>query len=262
MSSNQLSADVSRALLGNPFVGIYVAQDGKLCYVNLAFLKMTGYDADEVLGRDPSELVHPEDRTRVRGIARNILKEEVRSDYDYRIVTKSEAIMWVRETVARSEYEGKRAAAGYLVDISREKAAREEEERLLNNIWLGVTRATPSGHFVFSNKVFCDIIGYSKEELSSMSVGQLYVDPVDRDVFVQEMSTATGNVSRELHWRRKDGTEIPALARLTVVRDSEGGVKYYDSIVEDITERKKTENKMIRLNRILLTIRNVNQTIV
>ena len=241
MSSVQLSSDAAHILLDNTFAGIYISQDSELVYVNPAFLKITGYSIEEVLGRDPTTLVHPEDSSRVQDIARNIIKKDVSTDYEYQIITRSGETKWVRETVGRINCKGKRAVAGYLVDISQERGFREREQRLLSNIWLGILRSTPAGRFVFVNEAFCNITGYSAEELYKMNIAQLYVESADRDRFVSEMTSEQGNVTREIHWKRKDGEEFLAMVRLTVDRDSRGDVKHYDSIVEDITEFRRIE---------------------
>jgi PAS domain S-box-containing protein len=253
--STQLSTEMSQTLLDNSLVGIYVAQDGKLCYVNSAFLELTGYQASDVLARDPRELVYPEDRLAAEARVKNILRQDIGSVYEYRIVTKSQNLRWVRETLVECEYQGRPAIAGYLVDISEEKASLAAGKQLLDNVWLGVIRTTPSGRFLSVNPAFCYIIGYTEAELLDMSAWELYVEPEERDTIVREMSGATGKMAKEMRWKRKDGAEILILDRFTADRDQNGNVRYYDSIIEDITDRKRVERELEQ-KREQLEVRN------
>jgi PAS domain S-box-containing protein len=58
---------------GSP-VGICIIQDGRFCYINPTFLSNTGYNEDELLGKDSLEIVFPEDREQVRENTIKILK--------------------------------------------------------------------------------------------------------------------------------------------------------------------------------------------
>lgn len=59
-----------RIVTEKSLVGVYILQNGQFRYVNPAFAEMFGYaDADELFDRtNPLELVHPEDRERVRAV--------------------------------------------------------------------------------------------------------------------------------------------------------------------------------------------------
>ena len=61
---------------------------------------------------------------------------------------------------------------------------------------------------------------------------------------MRELASAEGTVTRELHWRRKDGSEIVMLDTVITLRDKAGQVLYFDAIIEDITERKRMEREL------------------
>jgi PAS domain S-box-containing protein len=51
-------------------------------------------------------------------------------------------------------------------------------------------------------------------------------------------------VQDETVWTRPDGREVDVLESARVVRDNSGAVRYYEGVVEDITERKRAEQEL------------------
>jgi PAS domain S-box-containing protein len=58
-------------------VGVCIIQDGKFRYFNSNFPIAIGYTADELVGKDPLELIVPEDREMVRENEIKMLKGEL-----------------------------------------------------------------------------------------------------------------------------------------------------------------------------------------
>jgi len=77
-----------------------------------------------------------------------------------------------------------------------------------------------------------------------MDVSDLYVRPEEREALVAEIATGGGKQTRELDFRKKDGTEIVVSDTKVAVRDDTGKVVYFDGIIEDITERKRAEEEI------------------
>jgi PAS domain S-box-containing protein len=131
-SNYQLYGDkeLSERIFFKAPIGIYIAQDGKFRFVNPAFLKIAGYQKDELLGADSLKLVFPEDRDRVRKNVLEMLKGGNPSPYLFRAVAKNGDLSWGIETVTSVQYEGRRAILGYFMDNSKLKQAEEENLRL------------------------------------------------------------------------------------------------------------------------------------
>ncbi|PIU56596.1 MAG: hypothetical protein COS88_02670 [Chloroflexi bacterium CG07_land_8_20_14_0_80_51_10] len=128
ISERRRQEELVRKVFENAQVGIFIVQDGKFKYVNAEFEDLTGYTKEEVLGRPSLDLVHPEDREKVRENAIKMLKEERTRSYEYRSVRKDGQIVWVMERVTSIEHQGKRAALGSYMDITERK--QESEARL------------------------------------------------------------------------------------------------------------------------------------
>ncbi len=119
------SGELFKVLFYRSSIGIYIVQGGHFRLVNHQFAEIAGYNEDELVGINPMKLVHAEDRDAVRENAVKMLKGELSSAYEFRMVTKSAKIKWVMETVAPIFYQGERATLGNLTDITDRKQAEE-----------------------------------------------------------------------------------------------------------------------------------------
>lgn len=141
---------------------------------------------------------------------------------------------------------------GRVIDRKRsEEALRESEEKyrsLFENAVEGFFRSTPEGRFLDVNPAFARIFGYkSPEELISTISNiseQYYVHPEDRRRYM-EILKAQGTVENfAINARRKDGTSIWISNSTRAILDKSGNVVCYEGIVEDITDRKQTEEAL------------------
>jgi len=106
-------------------VGICIIQDGKFCYTNPTFQHNTGYREDELLGKDSLDLIVPEDRETARENAIKMLKGELTSPHQFRVIHNDDSIHWVVESVTSVQYHGRRAIMANLVDITVHKQLEE-----------------------------------------------------------------------------------------------------------------------------------------
>jgi PAS domain S-box-containing protein len=139
--------------------------------------------------------------------------------------------------------------------VRLERAVRASEEKyrsLVNNVKLGILRSTPGppGKILEVNRALEEITGYSRDELLAMDMEELYVHCEERQALMAELTLAKGTVTRELHWQKKGGGGIMVLDTVITVRDDGGKVLYFDSIFEDITERKQMEQHLIITDRL------------
>jgi len=113
-------------------VGVCIMQDGKFCYINSAFPIAIGYTLDQLLGRESLDLVVPEDREIVKENTTKMLKGELRSPYQFRVVCQDRSIAWVMGTVKSVQYRGRPAVLGNYMEITErkqtEQAAKEMQD--------------------------------------------------------------------------------------------------------------------------------------
>lgn len=115
-----------RNLTEDSLVGIYMIQDSKYVYVNRKLLELSGYEKEELIGLDAIELVHPEDRKKVvENMKKRLNKEGINFRDEYRVVKKDQSVLNVEVHGARTQFKGRQAIIGTVIDITERKKNEE-----------------------------------------------------------------------------------------------------------------------------------------
>jgi PAS domain S-box-containing protein len=165
--------NLAEEIISNVCVGIYIVQNGNFVYASPLFQRLSGYSHSDLLGTNPLDHVHPEDRETVRQKAIKSLKGKGGS-YEYRFMRKNGELIWVLEMITSITYKGKRAALGSFMDNTEHKCMedklRRSEEKyrnILKNIEDGYAELDLHGNFIFlAHLTFL----YSKKGISSCKV--------------------------------------------------------------------------------------------
>ncbi|HUP95214.1 MAG TPA: EAL domain-containing protein [Burkholderiales bacterium] len=122
---------------------------------------------------------------------------------------------------------------------------------------VGITRIDPDGHFIEVNQKFCDMLGYSREELIGRATRDVTMpeDYGSGPAFRKNARPGDGAVlTGEKRYLRKDGSPIWVRRTTSAVFDEQGRVYESISVVEDITERKQAEEAVTSERTLLRTI--------
>jgi len=240
-------------IISNISVGIYIVQKGKFIYVSPLFQKLSGYSHSDLLGTNPLDHVHPEDREIVRQKAIKNLKEKSGS-YEYRFVMKKDEIMWVVEMITSITYKGKRAALGSFMDITEHKRMEDElrqsEEKyrtILENIEDGYAEMDLRGNFIFFNEEFCRIHGYPKDELIRLNYRAFMDEENAKKIFARYNKVfTTGESEKEVQYEiiTKSGIRRYLETSITPMKDASGRIFAFRGIVRDRTERRQAEETL------------------
>jgi PAS domain S-box-containing protein len=157
---NQYEIDnvILNTLFINAPIGIYILRSGRFVFVNPQFQRYTGYSKDELLEMDPTTLVHPEDREKVRSRAIEMLKGISDVPYEFRYITKNGEIRWSMETTTSIIYKRKRVTLGNFMDITERK---EIQEQLVVTDRLASIGELSSGIAHEINNPLTGVIGFS-----------------------------------------------------------------------------------------------------
>lgn len=126
------------------------------------------------------------------------------------------------------------------------RRSRERYRDLVENLPVGIYRneLQQPGRFLMANPAVARIFGFeSVEQLTRHTVDELYVDPDDRRRLLAGLRDH-GQVAEQFRMKRRDGTEFWAAVTARAIADSQGRRRYLDGIIEDISDRKRTEQRM------------------
>jgi PAS domain S-box-containing protein len=107
----------------------------------------------------------------------------------------------------------------------------------------------PDGHFIKVNKAFCEITGYSESEILGKNFrdithpDDLYQSDGITIELLEDVSKESGTI--EKRYFHKSGNIIWALTTLSLIRDSVGKPQFFITQIQDITNRKKYEEKLL-----------------
>jgi PAS domain S-box-containing protein/putative nucleotidyltransferase with HDIG domain len=124
------SENLSSTILEKTPIGVYIIQDGIIKYVNAPFTKTLNCLREHLIGKQPLDLVLPDDRDRVRQHAIQMLKHNNHNACEFRVTDMDGNLKWVMDTVVSIQYHGKQAALGIFLDITERK---QSEEKLREN---------------------------------------------------------------------------------------------------------------------------------
>jgi PAS domain S-box-containing protein len=149
-----------------------------------------------------------------------------------------------------------------------EEDLRKNEERfrkIFEESQLGVVTLTPEFRFEKVNPAFCNMLGYTEKELSSMSFADItHPDDVGKD-FESLKKLGLGEIpfyKAEKRYLRKTGEVVWGNIAISCIRSTDGTLLYHMGMIENITERKRKEQEIIRLSRLYAVLSNINELIV
>ncbi len=100
------------------------------------------------------------------------------------------------------------------------------------------------------NHSLCKITGYSPDELLAMTVPEIMCpedQARDREAFQRMVCGETPNYRMEKRYLRKDGSIVWVNVNMTVINDADGQPVRTMATIEDITQRKRTQEQADRV---------------
>ena len=140
-----------------------------------------------------------------------------------------------------------------------EQALNEPERRyraLYETSHDGIAAANLDGRITECNQAYADMLGYTREELKRLTYQQITPPrwhAFNEEMFRQVMQRGY-STEFEKEYIRKDGTILPVSLRTWRIDDEAGNPTGVWSIVRDITERKKAEEKLHAFQRRLRSL--------
>jgi len=231
--------------------------DGMFVSINKGFTEISGYTEEEIVGKTSLEIniwKNPEDRRKiVEGLK---AKGEVRN-YEACFLTKDGEIYGLM-SASIIELNGEPHIINITRDITERKqaekaimASEEKYRNLFDNAVEGVFQTTPEGWLISVNMAFSRMFGYESPEEAIKTVTdigrQMYASPDERKRAVIILSETGYLKDFQCRMCRKDGSIFWASinARFTKSPD---GIPFFEGFILDITDRRKAEEIINKLN--------------
>jgi len=217
--------------------------DVRYTFVNDAYCRMLGYSREELLAMSIKDVELNESTADVDARTARI-KRDGYDLFETKHRRKDGSQIDLEITVSRFKDEETFFSFGR--DITDRKKAEAEQVR-----FAAVVSATNEGFyicnndsdFLFVNEAYCKMLGYSREQLLSLSVKEMEVDENADMVDVHSRKVILeGHDLFETRHRRKDGT----LLNLEINVNRFKGEDLFFSFCRDITDRKKAEEALRR----------------
>jgi PAS domain S-box-containing protein len=132
-----------------------------------------------------------------------------------------------------------------------ENALRESEERFrlaFEYAGIGMGLLSIEGRWLRANQSICEMLGYSEDELRQKTFQEL-THPDDLPLnLIEAQQLVAGEIPYmhvEKRYRHRNGHYVWARLTTSIVRSAEGRPQYYVSQIENITEHKLAEEKLI-----------------
>ncbi|HEU0131836.1 MAG TPA: EAL domain-containing protein [Mycobacteriales bacterium] len=237
-----------RALADHSPTGVFFAgADGELSYWNPRLLAMAG--VDDLAGRNPRDLVHPDDRTRIDAAWDGALATHEVFRATFRVRCPDGSSRWL-DVAAGPTRDARGAVTGWVGsadDVTNDVEARRHTDRLtriLEHTTDLVTLTDPAGEVVWANeaaRAFLRDAGLVPHRLGDL------VAPGARGYFADVVLPALrrdGVWSGELSLLAGDGREVPVSQLIQAHHGADGAVEYYSFSARDLTERRDYQTRL------------------
>jgi len=222
--------------------------------------RITGYGADEILGRDFS-IFYPSDLSRTEKTRRVLAAAAEQGSYSEEGIRlrKDGRVFWAHAVVT-ALYDENGEVYGFAKltrDIHEKKLVEEQlrlsEERfriLISGVKdYAIFMMDPDGTIVSWNPGAERINGYRSDEIIGQTFEVFYTEKDKARQHPQyelEVARKTGKYEEEGLRVRKDGSTFMANVLITALYDDAGTLRGYGKVTRDITDRKKAEQALQR----------------
>lgn len=262
-----------------PDATLIMRADGTIDLANAHAERMFGYGRREMIGL-PVENLIPE-RFRARHIAqrhkfmlrplarpmgsRDFILLGLRTDGSefpveislnpLEVTNDTMVVAAVRDMTARQRAEDELRALS--VELEKRVLDRTAELEKANKAFratfeqasVGVAHVAPDGKWLRVNQRLCDIVGYSRDEMGTLTFQDLtHPDDlnVDVEMLYRVLAGDLGFYAIDKRYVRKDGGIVWINLNVSLVRDDFGAPLYFIAVVESINDRKLAEESLQR----------------
>lgn len=265
------------SLVENSLNEIYIFGSNtlKFEYANPAALSNMGYSLEEIKNFTPSDIKPLINEEELRNLIQPLKTGEIQKLVFETTHRRKNGTDYFVEVHLQIYHDTDRNVFFSLInDITErkfnEQALRESEEQFRNIFEvasIGIAHIlTQEGRIIACNDKYCELTGYTREELKSIPYRQLTFEG-DRDTDMQKFLAAfrgeTKHYLNEKRYVRKDGSLIWVRVNMAFIRDESGAPVRTVKVVEDISQAKELEKELYkREQNLAVTLQSIGDGVI
>lgn len=229
-------------------IAMHVGKSNTFELTNAAFHTLYGYTAQELKNLSVPDLFTPESLPILHKVQQEAFEkgyvafESLHKRRDGSTFPVSVELIVVKNDEGEILYH-----IANIWDLTEKKASEERlmlKKFALDHIKDSVFMIDENARFHYVNEGACTALGYTREELERLSVGDVDPDwPSERWPEHWDVLKKAGSMTMELRHKRRDGTTFPVEVSANYI---EFGDKHYNmAIARDITRRKAAEENLL-----------------
>lgn len=237
-------------------------ETGHITFLNKTWLDFRGKTIEEEEGWAWAAGLHPEDRQRTLSEMESCISQLKPYSIEYRIEDCDGKYHWLLDTaVPRVDAEGKpRGYIGTAINITARKEAElalaDSEERyrdIVETSQEGICTIDAESRTTFANPRMAKMLGYDIDEMLGKSIFE-FMDEQGRVWAEEEILERRQTGTKELYvfrLRHRNGNVVWVQVSATPLLNAQGSFVGTLAMMTDITERKRTEEKLAQVQRML-----------
>ncbi len=260
-----------------PDATIVIDREGRVIAWNRALEQMTGVKAQDMLGKGNYEYslpfygerrpilvdlaLNPDSETEKKYVATERHDRVLSGEAYMPALRGGEVYLHGTASILRDSKGHVAGAIETIHDITERRQAEEAlaraEEKyrgIFENAVEGIFQVSPEGRLISANPAFARIFGYDSPEEMQQTITKAYrqlgIDPKHRANFLHLVEEQGLAQDYEVQARRKnDGRPVWLSVTMRAVRNDRDKTMYYEGTVQDISERKLLESRLLQAQK-------------
>ena len=237
--------------------------------VNDAYSKVLGYERNELIGTNPFELLHEEDKSGLENLLSQLMELEdekvIKRNLEYRIYDKDSNVRHFRANVALDKG-SLYVVSNEITEVKDKEASLNMEkhraQKIISQMEEGVYETDLQGNIIYANDGFAKLIGKNIDELQGMNYknfcDRAYVKEI-YNLFNEVFKTGKGKEGYGWKLKKKDGNTIEVNSSVYPSYDEKGEIKGFFGIAKDLTESNKKQRIDASMKVITHIVQEINQ---
>lgn len=224
--------------------------DGTLVHVNEAFVRLTGYSKDDIVGRRTTDVGITRMADAEAQRLRAMVAEGGLHEFDAQIHTKDGRTLPLRQTLRALDLEGETYVVSTTLGPSGAPIEEDRFRTMLDSAPDAMVIVDKKGRITLVNSQTEKVFGWARADLLGQPIEVLVPDwfraghEEHRADYAKDPKARPMGAGPQLFARRKDGSEFPAEISLSPLQ-TEGG-QLVTAAIRDISNRRRVEEELRR----------------